>query len=97
MYAAILRVQVGGMNYYNGVPKPKPLLGEPLQAIAPVHIYQALQLTRWCFLLWLGGAIACLTIVDEFSTPNVSFRNIAIVAHTFRNLECRKTSFPYNP
>lgn len=62
VYAAILGVQVGGMNYYNGVPKPKPLLGDPLQAIAPRHIHQALQLTRWCCVLWLGSAIILLAL-----------------------------------
>jgi len=61
VYAAILGVQVGGMNYYKGVPKPKPLLGNATYAIAPTHVYRALQLTRWCFLLWLVGAIALLS------------------------------------
>ena len=58
VYAAILGVQVGGINYYQGVPKPKPLLGDPVRAIAPAQIHHALRLTRWCFLIWLGGAIA---------------------------------------
>lgn len=60
VYAAILGVQVGGMNYYQGQPKPKPLLGNPTHAIAPADIFKALQLTRWCFLVWLMGAIAGL-------------------------------------
>jgi adenosylcobinamide-phosphate synthase len=60
-YAAILGVQVGGTNWYRGVPKQKPLLGDPGQAIAPVHIHQALHLTRRCVLLWLSlGTIALL-------------------------------------
>jgi len=58
VYAAILGVQVGGLNYYNGVPRPKPLLGDPTHAIAPADIEQALRLTRRCFLGW--GAIAIL-------------------------------------
>ncbi|MEG4866418.1 MULTISPECIES: adenosylcobinamide-phosphate synthase CbiB [unclassified Microcoleus] len=53
-YAAILGVQLGGINSYRGVIKHKPLLGEPIRAIAPEQIYQALQLTRYCFLTWLG-------------------------------------------
>jgi adenosylcobinamide-phosphate synthase len=52
-YAAALGVQVGGTNWYRGVAKQKPLLGDPKTAIAPHHIFQALTLTRWCFLLWL--------------------------------------------
>lgn len=62
VYAAILAVQVGGMNYYNGVPKLKPLLGNPTEAIAPAHIQRALHLTRWCCLLWLNGAIVVLLL-----------------------------------
>lgn len=53
-YAAILGVQLGGTNSYRGVIKHKPLLGEPHESIAPQHICQALQLTRYCFLIWLG-------------------------------------------
>ncbi|MBE9184093.1 cobalamin biosynthesis protein [Microcoleus sp. LEGE 07076] len=53
-YAAILGVQLGGTNSYRGVIKHKPLLGEPIHPIAPEQICQALQLTRYCFVIWLG-------------------------------------------
>lgn len=53
-YAAILDVQVGGINYYKGEIKEKPLLGEPVLPITPEKIQQALQLTRSCFLVWLS-------------------------------------------
>jgi adenosylcobinamide-phosphate synthase len=56
-YAAVLGVQLGGTNWYRGVAKSKPLLGEPLNPITPAKIDRALQLTRYCFLLWLGVAI----------------------------------------
>lgn len=56
-YAAVLGVQVGGLNYYRGVAKPKPLLGDAEEAIAPIHIHRALTLTRICFLLWLAAAL----------------------------------------
>jgi adenosylcobinamide-phosphate synthase len=56
-YAAVLGVQLGGLNVYQGVIKPKPLLGDPLHPITPDHIRQALQLTRWSFLGWLGLVI----------------------------------------
>lgn len=64
-YAAILGVQLGGTNWYKGVAKHKPLLGSPIRPITAKEIYQALQLTRYCFLTWLGVAIAgvlCLTV-----------------------------------
>jgi adenosylcobinamide-phosphate synthase len=55
-YAAALGVQVGGVNYYQGQVQSKPLLGDDLQPITPVIIHQALRLTRYSFLLWLGLA-----------------------------------------
>ncbi len=57
-YAAILGVQLGGTNWYQGVAKYKPLLGNPVTPITSAKIYQALGLTRYCFLIWLGVAIA---------------------------------------
>lgn len=57
-YAAILGVQLGGQNWYRGVAKLKPLLGNPLQRITAKHIEVAIRLTRNCFLLWLGLAVA---------------------------------------
>ncbi|MFN6537421.1 MAG: adenosylcobinamide-phosphate synthase CbiB [Nostoc sp. EkiNYC01] len=57
-YAAILGVQMGGKNWYRGVAKHKPLLGDAIYPITSNSIYNALQLTRYCFLLWLGIAIA---------------------------------------
>lgn len=62
-YAAILGVQVGGMNWYKGVAKPKPLLGDAIAPLTAEQIYQALQLTRWNFLLWLGIAGSSWAIV----------------------------------
>jgi adenosylcobinamide-phosphate synthase len=56
-YAAILGVQMGGTNWYGGVAKHKPLLGDPIYPITPTSVYKALQLTRYSFLLWLGLAI----------------------------------------
>jgi adenosylcobinamide-phosphate synthase len=62
-YAAVLGVQVGGTNWYRGVAKHKPLLGEPIYPITPAQIYQALHLTRYCFLIWLGLAIIALGLL----------------------------------
>lgn len=61
-YAAVLGVQVGGTNWYKGVAKHKPLLGDYLKPITSEVIKQALQLTRYCFLIWLGVAIALLAL-----------------------------------
>lgn len=58
-YAAILEVQLGGTNYYQGVAKPKPLLGDNNRPITPTIIQQATHLTRWNFLLWLAIGLVC--------------------------------------
>lgn len=67
-YAAILGVQLGGTNWYQGVAKYKPLLGNPVHPITPAKIYQALGLTRSCVLIWLIGAscILCSTSLTLF-------------------------------
>ena len=61
-YAAILGVQVGGKNWYGGIAKYKPLLGDALHPITPLTIDKALQLTRYSFLLWLGIGLGLLLI-----------------------------------
>ena len=54
VYAAILGVQLGGKNIYQGVVKEKPLLGDDLEPIAIDKLDRALNLTRYCFLSWLA-------------------------------------------
>ena len=65
VYAAILGVQLGGKNTYQGVVKEKPLLGNPLQDISLSTIKQALNLTRNCFLCWLAIALLSLTFTNS--------------------------------
>ncbi len=62
VYAAILGVQLGGVNSYGGIVKEKPLLGNCDREITPAIIKQALALTRNCFLLWLAIAAAILIL-----------------------------------
>jgi adenosylcobinamide-phosphate synthase len=52
-YAAALGVQVGGINYYRGEVRSKPLLGDDLAPITQPKILEALSLTRYSFILWL--------------------------------------------
>jgi adenosylcobinamide-phosphate synthase len=54
VYAAILGVQLGGINTYKGEKKVKPLLGNPDRNITLATIDKALNLTRFCFLSWLA-------------------------------------------
>ncbi len=53
VYAAILGIQLGGINYYRGVVKYKPLLGAAINPITSLTIEKALLLTRYTFLIWL--------------------------------------------
>ena len=62
IYAAILGVQLGGVNSYEGVVKEKPLLGNCDHEITPALIKQALALTRYCFLWWLAIAIIIIIL-----------------------------------
>ena len=61
-YAAILGVQLGGKNIYQGVVKEKPLLGDGLEPITVAKIEAALNLTRYCFLTWLAMPAAEVAI-----------------------------------
>jgi adenosylcobinamide-phosphate synthase len=62
-YAAVVGVQVGGMNIYKGVVKHKPLLGNPIHPITPARIEQAMGLTRSMFLIWVAIAILTLWLI----------------------------------
>ncbi|WP_448562706.1 adenosylcobinamide-phosphate synthase CbiB [Trichothermofontia sp.] len=69
-YAAVLGVQLGGINIYRGTIKQKPYLGDPIQPITPAIVDRSLQLTRFCFLIWLG-----LLLVVLLAVPIVSLRS----------------------
>ncbi|PSF38739.1 cobalamin biosynthesis protein [Aphanothece hegewaldii CCALA 016] len=64
IYAAILGVQVGGINRYKGTIIEKPLLGDAVTPITSEIIEQALRLTRICFLVWLGLGVMLLWLVS---------------------------------
>ena len=65
VYAAILGVQLGGINSYGGLVKKKPLLGNRDREITPAIIEQALVLTRYCFLSWLAIATTILIMMQK--------------------------------
>jgi len=62
VYAAILGVQLGGINYYQKIRQDKPLLGDAIANITPTTIEQALSLTRTCCLVWLGLTLGGLLV-----------------------------------
>ncbi|WP_042463885.1 adenosylcobinamide-phosphate synthase CbiB [Neobacillus dielmonensis] len=60
--AAILGIQLGGINYYKGVVSDRAKMGDPLQPIQAGHILQAnaiMSKTVFLFILflWIGGII----------------------------------------
>jgi adenosylcobinamide-phosphate synthase len=57
-YAAILGVQLGGLNTYRGVLKLKPFLGRSYRPITSERIQYALRLMRNSFVTWVAFAIA---------------------------------------
>jgi adenosylcobinamide-phosphate synthase len=63
VYAAMLDVQVGGVNRYRGIAKHKPLLGNPHRPISTDVIQQALKLTRLNFLIWLAIGLVYNTLL----------------------------------
>jgi adenosylcobinamide-phosphate synthase len=65
VYAAILGVQLGGINIYQGVVKEKPLLGDPINPISASTIEKALQLSRYCCFVWLAIAILSLLVISK--------------------------------
>ncbi len=64
-YAAILEVQLGGLNTYKGVVKFKPFLGKPRRPITPERIDLALRLMRNSVIVWLVLAIALWFLLPE--------------------------------
>ncbi|MEG3438008.1 adenosylcobinamide-phosphate synthase CbiB [Pannus brasiliensis CCIBt3594] len=73
VYAAILGVRLGGKNSYRGVITEKPFLGDDIYSITSEKIYQALDLTRRCFLLWLTLSIVFLVLLEAFSFQSSAF------------------------
>ncbi|MGJ3249791.1 MAG: adenosylcobinamide-phosphate synthase CbiB [Elainellaceae cyanobacterium] len=61
-YAAALDVQVGGTNWYKGLAKHKPLLGNAVTSIGEIQIDRAIWFTRYSFLLWLGLSSIALSL-----------------------------------
>jgi adenosylcobinamide-phosphate synthase len=69
IYAAILGVQLGGDNLYQGVVKSKPLLGEAYFPLTLNTVEQALSYSRWVFLGQLSVGLLAIGVWGYFSTP----------------------------
>ena len=68
IYAAILGVQLGGDNVYQGVVKSKPLLGDRRLPLTATTVAQALWYSRWVFLAQLLGGLLLLSGLSGLPT-----------------------------
>jgi adenosylcobinamide-phosphate synthase len=64
-YAAALGVQLGGPNTYQGELNVKPKLGIAERPLDAAVVCQALQLTRYSFLIWLGVGVVAIAVGGE--------------------------------
>lgn len=76
IYAAILGVQLGGDNYYQGVLKSKPLLGEAVQPLTIGKINQGLWYSRTVFLWQLLLGLMIILAIQAGTMSEVSFNKI---------------------
>jgi adenosylcobinamide-phosphate synthase len=53
-FAWRLQIQLGGTNFYRGVPKVKPKLGIPARPLSPQVVRESLQLLRQVLGVWSG-------------------------------------------
>ncbi len=64
-YAAVLGVQLGGINTYGGVVREKPVLGAGGRSLSAEVVYEALRWNRWLFLGWLVGAMVGWDLITD--------------------------------
>ncbi|MDR7235630.1 adenosylcobinamide-phosphate synthase CbiB [Neobacillus drentensis] len=65
--AAILGIQLGGINYYQGIVSNRAKMGDPIQPILADHIIQANHILSktvllFLLLLWIGGILLDLAV-----------------------------------
>jgi adenosylcobinamide-phosphate synthase len=63
--AGALGVQLGGINYYDGLPIERPCLGDPDQPLTRAHIGMAITLMLWTSAAGVLLSIGCLLMVAE--------------------------------
>ena len=63
--AGALSVQLGGINYYEGLPMERPCLGDPDHPLTRAHIGMALTLMLWTSFTGVLLSVGCLLMVAE--------------------------------
>ncbi len=65
-YAWTLGVQLGGINYYQGCRRDKPLLGRPDQALTVAQVYQSLDLLQRVMWTWVVSLGLMVGVMDWY-------------------------------
>ena len=65
--ASILGVQLGGLNYYKGIPSNRARMGAALMPLCSAHIKAAITIMNrtvllFFILLWIGGIICAIAV-----------------------------------
>jgi adenosylcobinamide-phosphate synthase len=60
--AGALGVQLGGLNYYQGMPSWRPYIGDPFRPLSPVHIKEVVQVMRLAVLFFYLTSLAFLLL-----------------------------------
>jgi adenosylcobinamide-phosphate synthase len=61
--AGALRVRLGGLNYYRGVPSQKPFIGEGKEELKVEHIKASVRMMYIISLLFVGGSFLFLKLM----------------------------------
>lgn len=61
--AGALRVQLGGLNYYQGIPSNRAVMGKPLTSLSVKHIYQSLIIMFTVSVMFLIFAVVGVIII----------------------------------
>lgn len=63
--AGALGIQLGGLNYYQGVPSMRARMGDPTRSIQMEDIKKTINLMKLVSLLCMLGSVACLWFASE--------------------------------
>ncbi len=62
-FAGAMRIQLGGINYYEGIPSVRPLMGRPMTLLSPRNILTANNLMLLTALFCLLGFLALRIVI----------------------------------
>ncbi|UOF89804.1 adenosylcobinamide-phosphate synthase CbiB [Fodinisporobacter ferrooxydans] len=67
--AGALGIQLGGLNFYQGIPSMRAKLGDPLHPLSPLHIQDAVRVMRLtCTLFLIFGLICMFFAMTDFAS-----------------------------